>query len=152
MFLVSLHLTFQLDPETTTPDRERVLRSIRDRIKNNHGNRLTTRTDDDAAVALAFFDSSLSKAESRAEAILEEIENYSQARIDSQTVQFYEWFEGAFEELPSAEPDSSVQKPSFRKSVSLNDVVYEHDDFEEKRKLNPGSNRPSLPSRKYTRT
>jgi hypothetical protein len=161
MFLVSLYLSFQLDHDMAQSERERVLRSIRDKVKNKHGSKITTRTDEDISIAFAFFDSNANRAEQRANELLEEIEGFSQARIDTHLIQVFEWFEGSFEELPLSGKSASnheVRGAHHTKSVfstkgsSKSDLIYYSEDDDSKNPVFESKNRRSLPTRKYPRS
>ncbi len=45
MYLGVLYVTLDLEPEVTSSDREKLLRSLRDKLKNAFGQRMTVRTD-----------------------------------------------------------------------------------------------------------
>ena len=65
MYLASLHVTLDLEPEVAQGDRERVLRALRDKVKQYHSSRVTIRTDDDSAIAIALLDDNLERAKTR---------------------------------------------------------------------------------------
>ncbi len=98
MYLATIYVTFDLEPEVTTSHRERLLRSIRDRLRQNFGQRITIRTDDEASVTIAFFDESHGRVKARAEEMVERLESFGEARIFSSTIQVFQWFDGKYQE------------------------------------------------------
>ena len=99
MFLSSLYILLNLDTEVSSFDRERVLRSLRERLKNSFGQSITLRTDTDSAIAVAFLEDSLERAHNRAEAVLSRLEEAGEARVLSVQTQIFAWHEGEFREL-----------------------------------------------------
>lgn len=106
MYLATLHVTLDLEPEVAQSDRERVLRALRDRIKHNHGSRVTVRTDDDSAIAVALMDDNLERAKVRLEELLESLDNAGQARILTAAKQVFAWFEGRFQETAESRQEN----------------------------------------------
>lgn len=99
MFLTSLYILLNLDTEVSAFDRERVLRSLRERLKNSFGQSITLRTDADSAIAVAFLEDNLERANNRAEAVLSRLEEAGEARVLSVQTQVFAWQEGEFREL-----------------------------------------------------
>jgi hypothetical protein len=99
MFLTSLYILLNLDTEVSSFDRERVLRSLRERLKNSFGQSITLRTDTDSAIAVAFLEDSLERAHNRAEAVLSRLEEAGEARVLSVQTQIFAWHDGEFREL-----------------------------------------------------
>jgi hypothetical protein len=106
MYLASLHVTLDLDPEVARTDRERVLRALRDKVKQVHGSRVSVRTDDDSAVVVALLDDNLERAKARLEEITELLDDAGQARILTSTGQVFAWFEGRFQETADSKAES----------------------------------------------
>jgi hypothetical protein len=98
MYLATIYVTLDLEPEVTTSHRERLLRSIRDRLRQNFGQRITIRTDDEASITIAFFDESHGRVKARAEEMIERLESFGEARILSSTIQVFQWFDGKYQE------------------------------------------------------
>ena len=107
MYLASLHVTLDLEPEVASSDRERVLRSLRDRLKSHYGARVTVRTDDDSAVVVAFLDDNLERAKTRLDEITENLDDAGQARILSSVRQVFAWFEGVFQETAESRHENA---------------------------------------------
>jgi uncharacterized protein YlxP (DUF503 family) len=99
MYLVSLYLTLNLDTEVSQFDRERVLRSLRDRLKQSFGSRITVRSNDDHAIAIAFFSNKLEAIETKCEAVMTRIDSAGEARILSSLRQVFAWVGDEFQEL-----------------------------------------------------
>lgn len=99
MYLASLYLTLNLDTEVSQFDRERVLRSLRDRLKQSFGSRITVRTDDDHAIAVGFFSDRLEAIETKCEAVMARIDAAGEARILSSQRQVFAWVGDEFREL-----------------------------------------------------
>lgn len=99
IYLTSLYVLLNLDTEVSSFDRERVLRSLRERTKSTFGQSVTVRTDDDSALVFAFLEDSVERAHSRAEAVLTRLEEAGEARILSSMRQVFAWVDGEFREL-----------------------------------------------------
>ena len=98
MYLATVFVNLDLEPEVTQVDRERLLRSVRDRLKQNFGSRVTVRTDDDCAIVVALLDDHFGRARSRLDEIVDRIDSYGEARIDSSHAQVFAWYDGTFQE------------------------------------------------------
>ena len=98
MYLGVLYVTLELEPEVTSTDRERLLRALRDRVRQAFGQRITVRTDGESAVMVAFFDESYGRARSRCDEVLENIEASGEARVEYSNAQVFAWFDAAFQE------------------------------------------------------
>ena len=107
MYLGILHVTIDLEPEVAAHDRERVLRALRDKVKQQHGQRITARTDDDAAIAIAVLDDHSDRIKIRLEEIGELIDAAGQARILTSTAQVFCWYEGRFVETAESMAENS---------------------------------------------
>jgi hypothetical protein len=105
MYLGVLYVTLQLEPEVTSSDREKLLRSLRDKLKHAFGQRMTVRTDGESAVMVAFFDEGFTRAKLRSDEILEKIEGSGEARVEFSQSQVFSWFDGSFQECASDEDD-----------------------------------------------
>jgi|1048.fasta_scaffold75839_1 hypothetical protein len=101
MYMATVHITLDLEPEVSSNDRERVLRTIRDRLRNSFGQRITVRTDEEASLWVAWLDDNFARLQDRLEEILERVDSAGQARVLSHTEQWYCWFEGKFQETGS---------------------------------------------------
>jgi hypothetical protein len=98
MYLATLHVSLDLEPEVASEGREKVLRALRDRLKQAFGSRITVRTDDDAAIVIAFLDDNYERAQSRIKESLDRIEGASEARVFHSHSQVFMWFDGKFQE------------------------------------------------------
>lgn len=120
MYLGTLHVTLDLEPEVLSADRERIFRRIRDRMRQLYGQRITVRTDDAETIAIAFLDSSYGRARERLEEMTERLESFSEARIAVSTPQVFQWFDGEFRstaevnELGEGELPLSGEQPRSR--------------------------------------
>lgn len=130
MYVALIHVTLDLEPEVHATDRERVLRTLRDRIKNHFGARVTCRTDDNEAVAVAFFDEIHDRVKTRSEEILERIESAGEARIATTNVQILAWFDGSFQETKDSleESDRNAVQSSAGPGYGGRTIVYGDDD------------------------
>ncbi len=98
MYLGILYVTLDLEPEVTCNDRERLLRALRDKVRAAFGQRLTVRTDGEAAIMCSFFDESYGRTRARCDEVLEKIDSSGEARVEFSNSQVFAWFEGAFQE------------------------------------------------------
>ena len=139
MYLATLFVALDLEPEVTPFDRARLLRSLRDRLKQNFGSRITVRTDDDAAIMVAFFDDNYERLKIRLAAVIEKVDHAGEARISDTQSQTFAWFEGRFQEtrdelaVLDCELDFSDLASSFTSrapSQKNTSIVYKHDDDE----------------------
>lgn len=98
MYLATLHVTLDLDPEVALSERAKVLRSLRDKLKQHYGYRITIRTDDDAGLAVAFFDENYGPIKSRIKDVIDAIDGAGEARISVTQGQVFCWYDGRFQE------------------------------------------------------
>ena len=97
MYLASLYICFDLDPSIPSTDKDRLLLSLREKLKQKFKNKLTVKIDDlENALAVAFFDHNYEKLKSHLSHILEHIESSSEARIGFYQEQIFSWFDGQF--------------------------------------------------------
>lgn len=136
MYLASLHVTLDLEPEVAQGDRERVLRALRDKVKQYHSARVTTRTDDDSAIAIALLDDNLERAKTRLAEIADLLDDAGQARILTTTAQVFAWFDGRFQETADSraerDDDDNGQIGFTPKERPAKTIVYadeDEDDF-----------------------
>lgn len=137
MYLASLHVTLDLEPEVAQGDRERVLRALRDKVKQLHSSRVTVRTDDDSAIAVALLDDNLERAKARLGEIADLLDDAGQARILTTTAQVFAWFEGRFQETADSraereEDEASEHMAFIGKGRPAKTIVYadeDEDDF-----------------------
>jgi hypothetical protein len=154
VYLGTARVTFDLEPEVSTADRERVLRALRDKLRTHLGHRITVRTDDEDSLFLALFDDNLERVKDRLENLQETLENAGQARILSTTQQIYCWFEGSFMELPESkaernDQDFDSQDLGGGKSFLGKTIRYaDEDDEVPPSKINLGRKGLRLPTRK----
>ena len=131
MYLTSLYLTLNLDTEVSSFDRERVLRSLRDKLKTTFGSKITLRTDDGNAIVIAFLEDKLERIAPRCEALLARVDEAGEARVLSSQRQTFAWFEGEFTELPheSSYEDLGETHLFVNRGLSSNQgktIVYSH--------------------------
>jgi hypothetical protein len=98
MYMATVHIILDLEPEVSTSDREKVLRSIRDRLRQVFGQKITVRTDDEASLWVVWLDDSFPRLEERLDDVLERVESAGQARVLNHTEQWFAWHEGHFVE------------------------------------------------------
>ncbi|MEY2986751.1 MAG: hypothetical protein RJB13_272 [Pseudomonadota bacterium] len=149
MYLATVHIILDLEPEVTSSDREKVLRAIRDKLKSNFGQRITVRSDEEASIWVAWLDENYTRLQGRLEDILERVDSAGQARVLNHTEQWYAWFEGQFQEVgenfedleEAKEPgdtdgDFMPTKPTILTPGSSRNsfgrtIIYQHDDESE---------------------
>lgn len=98
MFLATLKVSMDLEPEVPTQDRERVMRSLRDKVRQSFNHRVIVRTDDDVSLFMALYDDSFERARERVEDLIELIDTAGEARIELSHAQVFSWFDGNFVE------------------------------------------------------
>lgn len=149
MYMATVHIILDLEPEVTSSDREKVLRSIRDKLKNSFGQRITVRSDEEASIWVAWLDENFTRLQSRLEEILDRVESAGQARVLNHTEQWFAWFEGHFqetgenfedlesdEELDGENGEFMPSRPAFLTPGSSRNsfgrtIIYKHDDESE---------------------
>lgn len=98
MYMATVHIILDLEPEVSSADREKVLRTIRDRLRNTFGQRITVRTDEESSLWVVWLDDNYARLQDRLDDILERVDSAGQARVLNHTEQWFAWFEGKFEE------------------------------------------------------
>lgn len=99
MYLAALYILLNLDTEVSSFDRERVLRSLRERIKGRFGHSVTVRTEADTALVVAFLEDRQERLDQKSESIIVAVEEAGEARILSVQKQVFAWDQGEFREL-----------------------------------------------------
>lgn len=155
MFMATLYVSMDLEPEVPTVDREKVLRSLRDRLRQFYNHRAVIRTDEDTALFVSLFDENHERAKSRIDEVLEKIETASEARVFDSQIQIFEWFEGSFVETrEDLEDESAARDPRSRSSRTSKDsskmIVYGEEEDEDFSPMPTRFNRRTmrLPTRK----
>ena len=149
MYMATVHIILDLEPEVTSSDREKVLRAIRDKLKNNFGQRITVSSDEEASIWVAWLDENYTRLQSRLDEILDRVDAAGQARVLNHTEQWFAWFEGQFQETgknfedlessPEGEDEDGEfmpSKPAFLTPRSSRNsfgrtIIYKHDDESE---------------------
>lgn len=153
MYMATVHITLDLEPEVSSTDREKVLRAVRDRLKQAFGQRITVRTDEEASLWVAWLDDNFARLHDRLEEVLERVESAGQARVLDHDEQWFAWFEGKFVEtgadfddlLEDGEEEQGPSRPGefmptrsafltagrSRNSVDKT-IIYKHDDEPER--------------------
>jgi hypothetical protein len=108
IYMTSVYILLNLDTEVSTFDRERVLRSLRERLKSTFGHNITVRTEDDTALVVAFLEDTLERVHRRSEAILNRLEEAGEARILSHQRQVFAWVDAEFRELKHERDESEL--------------------------------------------
>jgi hypothetical protein len=97
MYLASLYVSFDLDPSIPSPDKERLLLSLREKLKQKFRNKLSVKNDyQESSIVIAFFDHNYEKIKSNLHSILDHLEGSSEARIGFHHEQIFSWFNGQF--------------------------------------------------------
>ncbi len=107
MHLAVAMVCLDLEPEVQPTDRERILRAIRDRIKQNFGSKIAVRSDDTDKIFFSFFDDNYTRIKSRVHALGEAVESLGEARILECSEQYFTLHEGEFVET-EVEGDAPV--------------------------------------------
>lgn len=160
MYLASLYISLDLDPSIPTPDKDRLLLSLREKLKQKFKNKLTVKIDDqENALAVAFFDHSYEKLNVHMHHIMEHLEGSSEARIGFHQEQIFSWFNGQFVDSEQNKLfDLSSEKNKLTKSrrvAALADIhektiVYSNNEDDESRPIPSRFTRRNLriPTRK----
>jgi hypothetical protein len=97
MYLASLYISFDLDPSIPQMDKDRLLLSLREKLKQKFKNKLSIKIDEpENAIAIAFFEHNFEKIRINANNIIEHFEERSEARISFHHEQIFSWFNGEF--------------------------------------------------------
>ena len=128
MHLAVVSVSLDLEPELYSTDRERLLRSVRDRVKQAHNSRITIRTDDDAMIVMAFFDDNYARLKARAEELVDAVEGTGEARVDVSTLQFYSWHDGKFQETRDSLLEEENSQIAPRSKHQDRTIVYQDKD------------------------
>lgn len=135
MYLATLFVTLDLEPEVPNVDREKVLRSLRDKLRQIYTHRITIRTDDESAVFVSLFDDGFERAKNRLEEVLEKIESTGHARIYDHHAQIFAWHEGQFvetrENLDINDTASGVDGKNVAAGASSSRTIVYTDDEDE---------------------
>ncbi|WGL59834.1 hypothetical protein QEJ31_14985 [Pigmentibacter sp. JX0631] len=117
MYLASLYIVLDLDPEIMVNDRDRVLRSLREKLKQKFNHRITVRADEkETSLAIALFDDNYERIKSRLDEIHEKVEAAGEARIRFQQGQIFYWFNGKFVETNDSLAYSEKNLSEFKNS------------------------------------
>jgi len=104
MYLVALYVALDVDPELALADRQRLLRSLKEKLKQKFQHRMTVGVDDqEMAFCVSFFDENFERSKHKVDLILEGIEDSGEARIHFSQAQRYLWHEGRFVETNERE-------------------------------------------------
>ncbi|RDB35821.1 MAG: hypothetical protein DCC88_08240 [Spirobacillus cienkowskii] len=99
MYLASLYVVLDLDPEIMVTDRDRVLRSLREKLKQKFSHRITVRADEnEGSLAVALFDDNFERIKSRLDDVHEKIDAIGEARVRFHQEQIFCWYNGKFVE------------------------------------------------------
>lgn len=97
MYLASLYVSFDLDPSIPGADKDRLLLSLREKLKQKFKNKLTIRMNkEENGLAIAFFEQNYDKLKANFVSILDQIESCSEARIGFSQEQIFTWYQGQF--------------------------------------------------------
>lgn len=116
MHLTSLCLEFEVDDALAASDKDRIFRSIRDKINQKFRTKVVSTSHEDSnSLFIAFFDVNFQRGQSRATEIINFTESLSEVRIRTTHTQMNSWFEGEFVITNSDSPDydeSHSKKPA----------------------------------------
>ncbi len=132
-------------------DKESLLLSIREKIKQKSKHKYSSKTDEtESSIAIAFFTQSYEGAQSELKMISDYIENSSSSRISSTHEQIFQWYEGKFIATKHSRTTGNLTSlklyPDFTR---LKTVVYEQDDSEQPKNTSIFSRRSlRIPTRK----
>ncbi len=120
MYLSLLHFELDLDPNISIPQKEKVLRSLREKLKCKFSNRIIVKVDGDKnGYHISFFEESFECCQSQIEMILVYAESTGESRIKNSIFQILSWFEDRFVETPysthCAESETYTKKNSFNR-------------------------------------
>ncbi|MES2615380.1 MAG: hypothetical protein V4591_08195 [Bdellovibrionota bacterium] len=137
MYLASLYVCFDLDPSIPQTDKDRLLLSIREKLKQKFRNKLTAKIDEmENSIAVAFFEHNYEKLKTHLHHISEYLEASSGARISFQQEQIFSWFNGQFSEANQNKLfDLSEEKNKLTRSRQISamaeTIVYTNNEDEE---------------------
>ena len=103
MHLAVAMVCLDLEPEVQPANRERILRAIRDRIKQNFGSKVAVRSDDSDKIFFSIFDDNYSRIKSRVQSLVDAVESVGESRILEYSEQYFSFHEGEFRETDSLE-------------------------------------------------
>ncbi len=142
MYLASLYIYFDLDPSMVSADKDRLLLSLREKLKQKFKNKFASQIDEvENSLAIAFFNQNNEKINAYVKDIIDYLESTSEARLSSHTSQVFTWFNGQFidsdqTDLFNLSSESNQTNHSRRaacvKEVSQKTIVYsdtEEDDI-----------------------
>ncbi|APJ03700.1 hypothetical protein [Silvanigrella aquatica] len=120
MYLASLYIVLDLDPEIMVTDRDRVLRSLREKLKQKFTHRITVRADEEeTSLAIALFDDNYERIKSRLDEIHEKVEAAGEARIRFHQGQIFCWFNGKFVETNDSLAYSEQNLSDFKNATQI---------------------------------
>ncbi len=101
-------------------DRDRVLRSLREKLKQKFSHRVTVRADEEeTSLAIALFDENYERIKSRLDEIHEKVEAAGEARIRFHQGQIFYWFNGKFVETNDSLAYSEKNLSEFKNSTNI---------------------------------
>lgn len=103
MYLGTVYVSLDLEPEVSPSDRERVLRHMRDRLRQQYGNKLTIRSDKDNALSFAMLEDNFERLKAHLHEIPDRMETLGEARVAYFRTQIFAWFEDRFVETKDGE-------------------------------------------------
>ncbi len=102
------------------PDRDRVLRSLREKLKQKFTHRITVRADEgETSLAVALFDDNYERLKSRLDEIHERVEAAGEARIRFHQGQIFCWFNGKFVETNDSLAYSEQNLNEFKNASNI---------------------------------
>ncbi|WP_186644317.1 hypothetical protein [Fluviispira vulneris] len=120
MYLASLYIVIDLDPEVVPSDRDRLLRSLREKLKQKFTHRITIRADEDeTSLAIAMFDDNYERIKARLDEIHEKVDAAGEARIRFHQGQIFCWFNGRFVETNESLAYSEENLSEFNQRTNI---------------------------------
>lgn len=106
MHLTSLCLELEVDDALALSDKDRIFRSLRDKINQKFRPKVISAPHEDSnSLFIAFFDVNFQRCQSRALEIVNYTESLSEVRIRATQTQISSWFEGEFVTTNTTSPE-----------------------------------------------
>lgn len=101
-------------------DRDRVLRSLREKLKQKFTHRITIRADEEeTSLAIALFDDNYERIKSRLDEIHEKVEAAGEARLRFHQGQIFCWFNGKFVETSDSLAYSEKNLNEYKSTANI---------------------------------
>ncbi|MBX9702653.1 MAG: hypothetical protein K2X39_00735 [Silvanigrellaceae bacterium] len=165
MYLSTASIALDLEPEVPSFNRERILRTLKERLKKQFHGRIIVRANKSGnGLMVAFFCDKFAKISPLMDEVFDKLESAGEARILSHKHQIFSWFEERFIETRDEILDETTKnfdclqkkQPStdethfLKLKASNKTIVYDHDDDYPKMETMPRFSRKHIriPTRK----